>query len=86
MLEIYLTSVIIWMIIIGCTVSIFKDAIKKKIKTDETKKSNLFKKLRGLFVLAAVPIVRLMVIIVIVYIATCKQEDYDKLMKKDDND
>lgn len=81
MLKFYLTTVVIWMIIIYCTAAIFQNGIAKKFKTNEEKKASLFKKLKGLFILAAIPIVRLLIVIVLIYIATCKQEDFDKLME-----
>lgn len=86
MLKFYLTTVVIWMIIIYCVVAIFQNGIAKKLKTNEEKKSGLFKKLKTLFVLAAIPIVRLFVVIVLIYIATCKQEDFDELMKRTNRD
>ena len=82
MLKFYLVTVIIWMIIIYCIVAMFQDSIVKKLGAREGKKDSLFKKLKALFVLAAVPIVRLLVVIGIIYIAICKQEDFDELMKK----
>lgn len=85
MFKFYLTTVVIWMIIIYCTAAIFENAINKKLATlptyKENKKSSLFKKIRALFILAAVPIIRLIIVIVLIYIATCKQEDFDKLME-----
>lgn len=85
MFKFYLTTVVIWMIIIYCTAAIFENAINKKLATlptyKENKKSSLFKKFRALFILAAVPIIRLIIVIVLIYIATCKQEDFDKLME-----
>lgn len=82
MLKFYLTTVIIYMIIISCTTEIFKEAIKKKIGKEDGKKASLFKRLSTLFVLSAVPIIRLIVVVVLIYIATCKQKDFDELMKK----
>lgn len=82
MLKFYLTTVVIWMIIIYCTAVMFKSGIRKKISKDETKKTSLFGKLTILFPLAAVPIIRVFVVIIIIYIATCKQEDFDELMKR----
>lgn len=85
MLKFYLTTVVIWMIIIYCTAAMFENAIDKKLATlptyKENKKSSLFKKFRALFILAAIPIVRLIIVIVLIYIAACKQEDFDKLME-----
>ena len=85
MLKFYLTTVIIYMIIISCTTTMFKDAIKKKTGKEDGKKANIFKRLSSLFVLAAVPIFRLFVVIGLIYIGTCKQEDFDELIKKANN-
>lgn len=86
MLKFYLVTVIIWMIIISCTVEMFKEGIKKKRKNagqqENTEKVSLFKRLSVLFTSAAVPIIRLLIVVIIIYIATCKQEDYDELIKK----
>lgn len=82
MLKFYLTTVVIYMIIISCTTEIFKEAIKKRTGKGEVKKANLFKRLSTLFALSAVPIIRLIVVVILIYIATCKQEDFDELMKK----
>ena len=83
MIRFYLSTIIIWMIIIYCTASMLKDAIKKKINTNEPKKKmGLFKKLSLLFTLSAVPIIRVFVEIFIIYIALCKKEDFDELIKK----
>ena len=85
MFKFYLATVVIWMIIIYCVVAIFQNGIVKKLGVKETKKASLFKRLNGLFILAAIPFIRLIVVIVLIYIATCKQEDYDELMKKANN-
>lgn len=85
MLKFYLTTVAIWMIVIYCIAAIFQSGIVKKLGEKEEKKASLFKRLKGLFILAAVPIVRLFVVILLIYIATCKQEDFDELMKKANN-
>ena len=82
MIGFYLKSVVIWMIIIECTFLLFKDAIGKRVGTNDTKKAGLIKQLRGLFVLAAIPIIRLIIVVALVYIATCKKEDFDEMMKK----
>lgn len=84
MLKFYLTTVIIWMFIIYCVTEIFQNGIVKKLGANNGKEAGLFKKLESLFILSAVPIIRLFVVIVIIYIATCKQEDFDELMKKSD--
>lgn len=82
MLKFYLVSVVICMIIIQCILSMFKDGLRQKIGIKETSKIGLFNRLKTLFVVSAVPVVRLFVVITLVYIATCKQEDFDKLINK----
>jgi len=81
MLGFYLSTVIIWMIIIACLITIFKDGLNKKLVKKEEKKS-IFKTIGALFVLAAIPVFRLLVAIAIVYMATCSQEEFDELMGK----
>lgn len=76
MLKLYLTSVVIFMIIIHGMLSIFKYGIQEKgWYSSETAKVN---KLTGLFMLASVPIVRVAVIVLIFYMATHTKEDFEK--------
>lgn len=82
MLKFYLTTVIIYMIIIYSIISIFKDVLRKRFAINETKKTSLFKKLNNFFVISAVPILRFIFVIVSIYVAICKQEDFDELMIK----
>ena len=87
MFKFYLTSVVIWMIITWCTVHIFKDKIKEKTDTINTeinkqRKVSLFDRLIFLFAISAIPIIRLIFVLVLVYIAICKQEDFDELIRK----
>jgi len=81
MLKFYLTTVIVWMIIINSITIIFKDALNKKIGVTKTNKAGFIQRTNTLFALSAIPIIRLGVAIIIIYIATCKQEDFDKLME-----
>ena len=67
MLKFYLTTVVIYMIIIYCMCSIFKNSIRAKGWTCEEKRVNKF---RMLFTLSAVPILRFGVLILIFYMAT----------------
>ena len=77
----YLTTVFIYMIIIFSIIALFKDALKKRLPKCD-KKSTWSRTLFTLFILSAVPILRLIIAVCLVYIATCKQEDFDELMKK----
>ena len=76
MLSIYLSSVIICMIIMHAMLSMFKPAMKEKCwLSNETAKTN---KLVGLFILSAVPIVRVAIIAFIFYTATHTKEEFEK--------
>ena len=85
MLKFYLVTVIIWMIIIYCVAALFKDEIAKKLGST-TAKASLFKQLKTLFILSAVPILRLIFVATMVYVVVCTQEDLDKLMEKTKKD
>lgn len=86
MLKTYLVSVVIYMIIIHSALTIFKDAIVKKYTIDKTKRAKTSKRLSTLFACVAVPIIRFFVVVFIIYIAVCKQEDFDRLMGKNNTD
>lgn len=86
MFKFYLTTVVIWMIIIYCIAKLFEKPIAQKMKANEEKKTSLFKELRATFIVAAIPIIRLFVAITLIYTATCTQEDFDKLMKRANKD
>lgn len=62
MLRIYLTSVLIYMIIIYCESKMFKDNIYKNgwLDNTEKKKNN---KLGALFCMSAIPIIRTIIVI-----------------------
>ena len=76
MLKIYLSSVIIYMIIISCLCFLFHDAIKKN-GWASTEKPNV-NKLTALFVLSAVPLLRIYVVGLFIYMATHTKEQFEK--------
>lgn len=84
MLTFYLSTVVIWMIIIFCAIYICKDKIREKAIAIgiEGKKSGFLSTLGFLFVLAAIPVFRLIILIAIIYMAGCSQEDFEELMSK----
>ena len=85
MLKFYLTTVVIWMIIIYCTLFIFQDRLVKRgvLKKNVEKKFLSSKEtLFVLFVLAAVPIIRLLVPVGFATLALCPQEMYDEIMRE----
>lgn len=76
MLKFYLSSVIIYMIIMHAMLSMFKPAMKEKgWLSNETVKTN---RIAGLFILSAIPIVRLVIVVFIFYTATHTKEEFDK--------
>lgn len=79
MLRIYLTSVLIYMIIIYCTCAIFEGGIKAKGWISEQKSKG---KWSTLFMLSAVPILRFFVVILIFYMSTHTKEEFDKWYKE----
>lgn len=73
---VYLTSVIIYMIIIYSMTFIFGDTMKAKgWAASEKPNAN---KLVILFCLSAVPILRIFVLVSILYMATHTKEEFDK--------
>ena len=78
MLGMYLSSVVVWMIIIYCECRLFAEAIKNNgwasSKSDVAKTN----KLAVLFVLSAVPIIRFIVCVVIVFMFMYTKEDFEK--------
>lgn len=82
MLEVYLSSVIIWMIIIFCICCIFANKIIENGWLDKKNKKYphwLF----SLFVLSAVPILRLFVAGAIIYMAAVTKEEFDNEYNKE---
>lgn len=87
MLWFYLATVIIWMIIIFCVTVIFKSGLEDKITkyseelgVDEKKaRATKAKGFGALFVMSAVPIIRLIIAIMIPYAASCSDEQFEKI-------
>lgn len=79
----YLTSVIIYMIIIYSMTFIFGDTMKAKGWAASEKPNT--NKLVVLFCLAAVPILRLFVIVSIFYMATHTKEEFEKWQEEAKN-
>lgn len=80
MLKIYLTSVIIYMIIIYCETKIFKNNIIKNGWATEGKKSG--SALGTLFCFSAVPLLRLLFVVVLCVMFTYPKEKVDAWIEK----
>ena len=82
MIGFYLKSVVIWMIILECNFLFCRESLRKRFPVDKLKETSLITKLKGTLVIAAIPIVRLIIVIVVFFITFCNQEDFDEIMKK----
>ena len=83
MLKAYLISVVIWMIIIYAMAAIFETAIKEKGWTKE-KKDKKRGLLSSLFLMAAVPVLRLFICICILVMATYTPGQIEEMKKRGD--
>ena len=83
MLQFYLITVIIWMIIIYAMTAIFESSIKEKgwLKDKPNKKRGW---LSRLFLLSAVPVMRLFVCICIFVMALYTPEQIEEMKKRGD--
>lgn len=81
MLKIYLSSILIWMIIIYCACFIFEKQVRENgwLTTENKSKDG---GLKTLFVLSAIPVVRLFVFIIILVMTTYTKEQFDEWYKK----
>jgi hypothetical protein len=81
MLKIYLTTVVIWMIILWATAKITAPVIKEKnwIKSDTSTKRG---KCSIVFTLAAVPVIRLLVWVFLFVMCVYTHEELEELINK----
>ena len=88
MLDFYLSSVIIWFIILFSEITVLKDAIYRNGWLDPQKKRNPVRSIFSYVLVAAIPIFRLFVAIMTFVIATYSKERYEafaeELKTKDD--
>lgn len=84
MISFYLSSVIVWMIIIFCIIMLYSKQIRTRYSKYLKVKTSKVKALFSLFVLSAVPILRLLIAIGIIWVANCGEEDYNRVIAKMD--
>lgn len=85
MLQAYLASVLIFMIINLSVVSIFRDAYIKNGWVVGPR-NKWYKRIYTAFLISAIPILRVFITVMLVFMACVKKEDLDKIMEeKDDN-
>ena len=86
MLKIYISSVIVWMIIIYCAAKLFGPQIRENGWLNDAKPITMGK-WTTLFVASAIPLVRLLLLSVFVYMALYTKEQYETIKKeREDND
>ena len=85
MLKLYLSSVVIFMIIIYCVLQLARTKLIENGWVGSERKRGLTK-LWGLFVSAAVPLLRLVIIGVILYMTTITKADYQTIKEKEKDD
>lgn len=81
MLKFYLSTVIVWMIIIYCVINIFKTAYIKNGWVDIESNSHN-NSLKNLVIISAVPLLRLGILCFIIYMASATKEDFEELVDK----
>lgn len=93
MLSFYLSTVIVWMIIFWCTLKLCSKTFLKRyneyINIDKKHKHSEVKSFVDLFVISAVPIFRLLIMILVFYMTFCPEEnskDIAEILKKKSED
>lgn len=81
MLSFYLSTVIIWMIVITCTIIIFGNIILERYGMLDSNMSN-FQSWIYLVVICCVPFLRVLFEAFVIIAATCSDDMYDDIVKK----
>ena len=84
MLKAYFASIIIWMIIIYSVTTLFERRIKDNGWAD--KRDGDINEWKALFILSAIPFIRLLVILCCVFMALYTKEQYNEYVEKIKND
>ena len=84
MLKAYLASIVIWMIIIYSTAILLERSIENNGWLDEKDKEGNVPK--TLFVISAIPFVRLTAVLCCIFMASCTKEQYTEIVEKIKND
>lgn len=70
------------MIIIFCTVVLFSKNLLDRYGKYLNSKSDFVSSLISLFILSAIPIMRVVVVVGIIWLAICNKETYDEIIDK----
>lgn len=85
MLKIYLSTVLIWMIIFYCLLKMFRSSIKENGWLDDIEPAKTGK-LFSLFAISAIPFLRLLVFIGVIYITSVTKDKHEKMKDKHEED
>lgn len=77
MFEMYLSSVIVYTIVLGAMMCLFTDSIRDNHWLDGVKQVN-GNRFIGTVIIAAIPLIRLGVAVMMVYMAMRTKEDYER--------
>ena len=77
MLQFYFSSVFIYMIIINCVAIILKPKLIDNGWIDPNKHAPFLRRVTNLFVLSAVPVLRLLIISGMLYMTTITKEEFE---------
>ena len=86
MLQAYLVSICIWMIIIFCAAVLFAETIKQKGWIDSGEHAGFFDMWFKLFCMSAVPLLRIVFLLTIIFMSAVSKEEYEEMKKKIDHD
>jgi hypothetical protein len=86
MLKIYLTSIVIWMIINFCTIQIFQFKIKDNGWLELETTNQTTSPFMYLFTMSAVPLIRVLVLVVIIYMSIYTKEQFEEYKIKHEKD
>ena len=86
MLEIYLLSILIWAIILFCTIIFLGHKIIKNGWLDRVEPSTGNKGWALFFIISAIPIFRLLIASTIVYMSAHTRDEYEDIQNKYDED
>lgn len=85
MINFYMTTVVIWMVIIYATTFVTAEAIKNNGWITEKKETTPLKTIITLFCMSAIPIFRLVVVCALIMMSAKTKEEFEKWRDSLDN-
>ena len=81
MINFYMATVVVWMVIIYATIFVTADAIRKNGWVTEKKETTPLGVIIALFCMAAIPIYRLFVVCVLIMMSVKTKEEFEEWRK-----